>query len=90
MASYFQNNTSLGLIDSKEQSTKESIEAIVYEILVKEKLLENEQDINPLDSIYLCDLRPDIVDYSRIENIKIYANITDLSDSISFNDGMDD
>lgn len=62
----------------------------MYEILIKEKLLENEWDINPFGSIYLCDLQPDNVDYSRIEKIKMFANIEDLSDSISFNDGMDD
>jgi hypothetical protein len=86
----FANTSSSGLIDSTDQITKETIEAIVYEILIKEKLLKKEQDINPFGSIYLCDLKPDNIDYTKIKKIKIFANIQDLSDSIFFNDGMDD
>jgi hypothetical protein len=88
--SYLPNTTSSGLIDSKEYRTKEAIEAVVYEILIKEKLFEKDRDINPLGSIYLCDLQPDIVDYSGIEKIKMFENIKDVSDSIFFDDGMDD
>ncbi|MDR1211726.1 MAG: hypothetical protein LBK40_05800 [Spirochaetaceae bacterium] len=88
--SYMPNTTSSGLIDSKEYHTKEAIEAVVYEILIKERLFEKERDINPFGSIYLCDLQPDVVDYSRIEKIKMFENIKDVSDSIFFDDGMDD
>ena len=55
----FSNTSSSGLIDSKDQITKETIEAIIYEILIKEELLKKEQNINPFGSIYLCDLKPD-------------------------------
>jgi hypothetical protein len=87
---YFPTTTSSGLINSGENTTKETIEALVYEIFIKEKLLDNEKEINPFGSIYLCDLQPDSVDYSGIEKIKMFKNIKDLSDSISFHDGMDD
>jgi hypothetical protein len=69
---------------------KESIEADVYEILIKEILMARDQDINPFGSIFLCDLKPDDVDYSVIKKIKTFAKIKDLSDSIYFDDGMDD
>jgi hypothetical protein len=91
---YVPNTTSegfsLGLINSRENNTKETMEALIYEIFIKEKLLDNEKEINPFGSVYLCNLQPDGVDYSRIEKIKLFENITDISDSISFNDGMDD
>jgi hypothetical protein len=78
------------LINSKDTITKEAIEVIVYENLINEKLLIQDHDINPFGSIYLCDLKPDNVDYTVIEKIKMFSKIEDLSDSISFNDGMDD
>jgi hypothetical protein len=81
---------SSGLIGAQDQKSKEEIEAMLYEILIKEKLLRGEQDINPFGPVYLCDLKPDEIDHARIERIKMFAAIEDLSDSISFNDGMDD
>lgn len=86
----FSNTSSSGLIDSKDRITKETIESIVYEIFLKEELLKKGQDINPFGSIYLCDLKPDNIDYAKIKEIKVFAHIQDLSDSIFFNDGMDD
>jgi hypothetical protein len=84
------NTTSSGLINSKDTITKEAIEAIVYEILIKEKLIRQERYINPFGSVYLCDLKPDSIDYAAVERIKLFSEIKDLSDTISFNDGMDE
>jgi len=82
-------NRSTGIIESKIYNTKESIEAIIYEILINEKVLANEKT-DPFGAIYLCDLQPDTIDYSYIEKIRYFSKIRDVSDSIHFNDGMDD
>jgi hypothetical protein len=81
---------SIGIIESQGYNTKEDIEAKIYEFIINKNLLENEKETNPFGSIYLCDLKPDKIDYSYIEKIKIFSNIKDLSDTIHFNDGMDD
>jgi len=83
-------NRSAGFFESKYYHTKESIESLVYEILINEKILNNDNEINPFGSIYLCDLQPDKVDQSCIEKIIYFSNINDVSDTIFFNDGMDD
>jgi hypothetical protein len=43
-----------------------------------------------IEIISLNDLKPDVIDYSYIEKIKDFSNIKDVSDTIHFNDGMDD
>ena len=84
-------NRSTGIIERiNRYNTKESIESLIYEILINENLIESETGINPFGAIYLCDLQPDNINYSYIEKIKNFNNINDVSDSIYINDGMDD
>ena len=59
-------------------------------IQVNDKIFSNEAEVNPFGAIYLCDLQPDNINYSHIEKIRYFSNITDVSDSIYFNDGMDE
>ena len=89
--STFFTNRSNGIIEPRHYNiTKEYIESLVYEILINEKIVANKTDINPFGAIYLCDLQPDNIDHSYIEKIRCFSNINDISDSIYFNDGMDD
>jgi hypothetical protein len=89
--STFFANRSTGITEpGNNYNTKESIESLVYEILINEKILANEIEINPFGAIYLCDLQPDNIDHLYIEKIRYFSNINDISDSIFFNDGMDD
>jgi hypothetical protein len=85
--------TSNNVMNSKELNTeivKKLIESFIYEVFIKEKTLNNERDVNSFGSIYLCDLQPDYIDKSMIEKIRKFADVRDLSDSIFFDDGMDD
>jgi hypothetical protein len=82
--------TSFGFTRSENAYIKELIESIVYEVMIKEKILGKTQDVNPFGSLYLCDLKPDIIDFTTIDQIKLFSNIRDISDTITFNDGMDD
>jgi len=84
-------NRSTGIIEPiNRYNTKESIESLVYEILINENIIAAETGINPFGAVYLCDLQPDNVNYSYIEKIKSFNGINDISDSIYFDDGMDD
>jgi hypothetical protein len=58
--------------------------------MIKERILGKTQDANPFGSLYLCDLKPDIIEFATIDQIKLFSNIRDISDTITFNDGMDD
>ena len=89
--STFYTNRSTGIVEPRyNYNTKEAIESLVYEILINEKILANEAETNPFGAIYLCDLQPDKIDHSYIEKIKYFSRINDISDSITFNDEMDD
>jgi len=45
---------------------------------------------DPFDAIYLSKLIPDTINKIDLGNLKKYSKVVDLSDNLSFNDGLDD
>jgi hypothetical protein len=74
-----------------ESRMKSAIESIVADAYITDQLrLRSEQVENPFDAVYLSRLTPDPIGPQDIQHLMAYAHVEDLSDSIGFNDGLDD
>lgn len=74
----------------KNPQLKNFIESVVYGVMVKEKILNQEMSTDPYEALYICDLEPDLLNIRNVKTLKAYSQIIDRSDEIRFNDGMDD
>jgi hypothetical protein len=77
--------------DVFEAYLKEYIENSIYTIFTQMDITKLNNFESPFDSIYLCDLSPDIIeksDFNKLNNI--VSRIEDRSDEITFNDGFVD
>mgnify|MGYP003564686392 CR=1 FL=1 len=72
------------------EEIKHIIEGKISEILIN--LINSEPMINenPFGSIYLSALMPDDLNQKDVNHLKVLSDITDLSNSITFDDGWDD
>jgi hypothetical protein len=73
-----------------EDRLKEIVEAAVLNVWAKTKLLDIERFDDPFDAIYISELRADPIVSADIEQLSRYANIIDLSETISFEDEWED
>ena len=59
--------------------------------MIREDLLSQNKIDDPFGALYICDLQPDRVNRTDLMMLsRLASRIHDLSDEISFNDGMDD
>ena len=47
-------------------------------------------DDDPFGAVYLADLKPDVIPWQTVSTLRSLYHVKDLSDSISFDDGLDD
>lgn len=73
-----------------EDRLKEIMEAAVLNAWAKSRLLDIERFDDPFDAIYISELRANPIESADIEQLSRYANIIDLSDTISFKDELED
>jgi len=73
-----------------EEHFKDIVESAVIEAWIKSCIFGNQEVDNPFDAIYLAELPPDNVHNDDLDRINRYTSIEDLSDTIIFNDGLDD
>lgn len=73
-----------------ETHLKGIVEAAVFEACLKIRLLDIEPHDDPFDAIYISELRADPIVSADINQIRKYANIIDLSNTISFEDEWED
>ena len=73
-----------------EEAVSQIVESEVANNLLRQSMLIKDKS-NPFDSIYLSELEPDSV-HQLFASVETDAarTITDLSDTIMFNDGLDD
>jgi hypothetical protein len=84
-------STGLTNIGHLSREVKEYIEGIVYSAMIRDSLLSHSKLSDPFGALYICDLQPDKINRNDIVTLtRLSAKIRDLSDEISFNDGMDD
>lgn len=72
------------------EKVKYIVEGRMSEILINLINSEPMKNENPFGSIYLSELMPDELSHEDINHLTVLSNITDLSDSITFDDGWDD
>ena len=78
-------------MDIIEPEVKNYFEGIVYSAMIRDALLSLTRIDDPFGALYICDLQPDRLnrkDFMLLSHLA--SRIRDLSDEISFNDGMDD
>jgi hypothetical protein len=73
-----------------QEHLKEAIEAWVAEAYMTLRVRRPFQEDNPFDEVYISILRPDRIEGSDIDSIMQYFHIRDLSDQITFADGLDE
>jgi hypothetical protein len=73
-----------------EDRLKKIVEAAVFDVWAKTRLLDIKRFDDPFDAIYISELRADPIVSADIERISTYANIIDLSDTINFEDDWED
>ena len=73
-----------------EAHLKGIMEAAVLEACLKIKVLDIERHDNPFDAIYISELRADPIVSADINQLSKFAEIVDLSDTISFEDEWED
>ena len=73
-----------------EAHLKGIVEAAVLDAWVKTRLLDIERVDDPFDAIYISELRADPIVSADIKQIRMYADIIDLSNTISFDDEWED
>ncbi len=76
-------------LDQNTSSLKPLIENYILNYYFKylKRIMASED--NPFDEVYLSKLVPDEISTDDIISIKSFINIQDLSDQISFDDGLD-
>lgn len=96
-ANYFATNSLLSDtfgIENKSfevKELKELIEGIVFSAMIRETQISQSKLSDPFAALYICDLQPDRINQSDLTLLtKISTKIRDLSDELTFNDGMDD
>lgn len=73
-----------------EARLKGIMEAAVLNAWIKIRLLDVERVDDPFDAIYISELRADPIVSDDIMQIRRYADIIDLSNTISFEDEWED
>jgi hypothetical protein len=73
-----------------ETHLKGIVEAAVFEACLKIRLLDVEPYDDPFDAIYISELQADPIISTDINQLQKYANIIDLSNTISFEDEWED
>lgn len=72
-----------------EELIKASIESAISQHFV-ERLAAGEVDDNPFDAIYFSELQSDVNFSESVRQIQALSGISDLSDTVEFDDGWDD
>jgi len=76
---------------SFEHYLKEFMEGLIFSTWLQRQSSYLDKDDNPFDSVYLADLKPDVLsDSNKAIFIKGSHKIEDRSSQISFDDGLDD
>ncbi len=73
-----------------EEKLKDLVEGYIADYLLNLNLLSQSIIDDPFDAVYIADLQPDSTHISTTNELNSLKNIVDLSESISFNDGLDD
>ncbi len=76
-------------LDQIASSLKPIIENYIFNYYFKYLKRVMASEDNPFDEVYLSKFTPDDIYTDDIISIKSYQNIHDLSDQISFDDGLD-
>lgn len=75
---------------SFQEHVKSFVEGSVAEYLLKRMATEATKMDDPFGAIYLSELKPDLVRRNDVNRIRRFSHIRDISDDISFTDGLDD
>lgn len=73
-----------------QAQVKSIVEANIAEYLVKQLATESPKIDDPFDAIYIAALMPDRVHPTALQRVNVFEHIQDISEQISFNDGLDD
>jgi hypothetical protein len=77
--------------DIPERNLCALIEGNLFTIINRDILFAGRPENHSFDPVYLCDLKPDIINKNDFLKLTSFASkIIDKSDEIFFDDGMDD
>lgn len=75
-----------GKMESKIKST---FEGLIDDYVIRARESADDEE-SSFDAVYLADLQPDIINPETVSELESFSHITDLSESILFEDEVDD